>query len=100
VSPISKIFTRRVPVIECNGYSHIQKDWTAPTNKYINEKSLGARKLQGLIKIAIISAIHNSYQKKISHDIETNLMSEKTLFFQLVYLTAFMEGHNKHRNQC
>jgi hypothetical protein len=55
VSPISKIFTRRVPVIECNGYSHIQKDWTAPTNNYINEKSLGARKLQGLIKIAIIS---------------------------------------------
>ena len=30
--------------------------------------------------------------KKISHDIETNLMSDNTLFFQLIYLTAFMEG--------
>jgi hypothetical protein len=38
--------------------------------------------------------------KKISHDIETNLMSDNTLFFQLIYLTAFMEEHNKHRNQC
>ena len=38
--------------------------------------------------------------KKISHDIETNLMSGNTLFFQLINLTAFMEGHNKHRNQC
>jgi len=35
--------------------------------------------------------------KKISHDNETNLMSDNTLFFQLIYLTAFMEGHNKHR---
>ena len=38
--------------------------------------------------------------KKISHDIETNLMSDNTLFFfQLIYLTAFMEGQNEHRNQ-
>ena len=36
---------------------------------------------------------------KMNHDIETNLMSGN-LFFQLINLTAFMEGHNKHRNQC
>jgi hypothetical protein len=34
------------------------------------------------------------YLKKISHDIETNLMYDNILFFQLVYLTAFMEGQN------
>jgi hypothetical protein len=39
--------------------------------------------------------------KKISHDIETNLMSDNTLFFfQLIYLTTLMEGQNKYRNQC
>jgi hypothetical protein len=31
---------------------------------------------------------------KINHDIETNLMSDNTLFFQLIYLTAFMERQN------
>jgi hypothetical protein len=36
---------------------------------------------------------------KMNHDIETNLMSGN-LFFQLINLTAFMEGHNKHKNQC
>jgi hypothetical protein len=30
--------------------------------------------------------------KKISHDIETNLMFDNTLFCQLIYITAFMEG--------
>ena len=38
--------------------------------------------------------------KKISHNTETNLMFDNTLFFQLIYLTAFIEGHNKHKNQC
>ena len=32
--------------------------------------------------------------KKISHEIETNLISDNTLFFQFIYLTASMEGHN------
>jgi hypothetical protein len=40
------------------------------------------------------------YLKKINHDIETNLMSDNTLFFQLIYLTPCMEGYKKHRNQC
>ena len=39
----------------------------------------------------------NPHLKKIIHDIETNLI---TLCFRLIYLTAFMEVHNKHRNQC
>ena len=42
--------------------------------------------------VALNSAIHNSSSKKINHDIETNLMSDNTLFFQLIYLTAFIEG--------
>jgi hypothetical protein len=37
---------------------------------------------------------------KINHDIETNLMSDNTLFVQRIYLTAFMKEQNKHRNQC
>ena len=41
---------------------------------------------------ALNSAI--PYLTKINHDIETNLMSDNTLFFQLIYLTAFMEGQN------
>jgi hypothetical protein len=34
------------------------------------------------------------YLTKLNHDIETNLMSGNTLFVQLIYLTAFMEGQN------
>ena len=39
------------------------------------------------------SAIHNSshYKKDKCHDVETNVMSDNTLCFQLVYLTTFME---------
>jgi hypothetical protein len=53
---------------------------------------------QNSVKPCMMTGIFNSaipLTKDISHDVETNAMSDNTLCFQLFYLAAFMSDRDR-----
>ena len=59
--------------------------------EYFIQNSVKPRIMMGVLN----SAIHNSSPiKDTRHDVKTSVMSDYNLCFELIYLTAFMEGEN------